>query len=191
MLYSEWFFHVISSAHAVLCNSQLFIAATSRTKPNPLCHGPLTLTGKYSTIGLNCKQTCMLTLLESPLVNQLAPTWDDSEKTSSRIVVAPVNPHRQRLLAAEARGVKAKAKAKAKGKAKAKAKAKSKISNQFVKQSKDRGNEPHPTRSEYSEAKRNFFMMSLCLQTNNFRRYSLMFALLFLDPNPLQLYCSC
>lgn len=74
---------------------------------------------------------------------------------------APVNPHSQRLLAAEARAaqpVPAKAKAKAKTKAKAKANAKTEADTDHPKKKKksaeDNGIEP--TRTEYSKTKKEF-----------------------------------
>ena len=81
--------------------------------------------------------------------------------------VSPMNPHAQRLLAAEVRAAnpaKAKAKAKAEPKSKAKAKADPKNKEKAEprekakssKRSKDGGNEISPTRSEYSTAKKAF-----------------------------------
>ena len=83
-------------------------------------------------------------------------------KKISSGIVAPINPHRQRLLAAEVRAVKQPPKPD--GKAKAKPKAKEDPKAKKNKKSQDSGNEPHPTRSEYSEAKQNFILKNLCLQ---------------------------
>lgn len=87
----------------------------------------------------------------------LLPPERTVKNISSR-VVAPVNPHRQWLLTADA---------------KAKAKRILRISRiKSSRKSKDRGNEPHPTRAEYSEAKKNFIIKNLCLQKNHFQRCS-------------------
>ena len=91
-----------------------------------------------------------------------------SEKVMNKVfstTAKPINPHRQRLLAAEARGAKAtpKPKAKAKqraGSAKAKASPKAPPAKR-MKKSQDAGNEPHPTRSEYSDAKSTFMSKNL------------------------------
>lgn len=87
----------------------------------------------------------------------------------------PMNPHSQRLLAAQARtanpatkpaAVKAKAKAKAKVKSKGKAGSEEKADDTVKKRpskndGKDGGNEPSPTRTEYSQAKKKFFLENL------------------------------
>ena len=66
----------------------------------------------------------------------------------------PVNPHAQRLLAAELRAANpAKAKAKPKGSPSAKAKGAPK---KKAKRSLDKGNEIEPTRTAYSQAKKEY-----------------------------------
>ena len=65
----------------------------------------------------------------------------------------PVNPHAQRLLAAELRAANP---AKAKAKPKTSPKAKAKQSVKKATKSKDKGNEIQPTRTEYSQAKKQY-----------------------------------
>ena len=96
--------------------------------------------------------------LKSPSVNQLAPICFQRRQWKN------INPHRQRLLAAEVRAVKPLPKPDGKAKAKPKAKAKDDPKTKKPKKSQDSGNEPRPTRSEYSEAKQNFILKNLCLQ---------------------------
>ena len=99
----------------------------------------------------------------------------------SKKKVRPINPHAQRLLAAQAREAnpakakpKSKAPPKAAGKAKSATKSAKKNNHEFqgdggddhqegveppkkkVKKSTDGGNEPWPTRTEYSKAKKSF-----------------------------------
>lgn len=90
------------------------------------------------------------------------------EKVTNKVFstsTTPINPHRQRLLAAEARSAKAPVKPKAKAvkpKAKAGVTPKQKAAPaKKVKKAQDGGNEPHPTRSEYSEAKQKFMSKNL------------------------------
>lgn len=82
----------------------------------------------------------------------------------------PLNPHSQRLLVAQARTANPAAKPKAKAKGKAKAAAKRKASGGSEekgdetskrKSAKDGGNEPSPTRTEYSEAKKKWMSENL------------------------------
>lgn len=61
------------------------------------------------------------------------------------VVVAPVNPHRKWLLAAEA-------------------KSDCKPESESPKKSQDCGNEQRPTRSEYSDAKQKFILKNLCAE---------------------------
>lgn len=80
----------------------------------------------------------------------------------------PLNPHSQRLLAAQARTANpAKPTAKGKGKAKAKAKAtagseeKNDKAPKKRQASKDGGNEPTPSRTDYTKAKKKWMLENL------------------------------